>query len=141
MGKIFNKELDKDYKKDGLFKRIKNIEAKSGEQLHVIKDQEGKPLKEFKNIGKNKTQKAIDEISQKKKNDEANKLLLEFRKIDETFDNAELVCRKTDGTKYDVNRFSLPLKFIEIIYNYKITPNEAIEKPAESKDLINKLTL
>ena len=67
LDKIFNKELDKDYKKAGLFKRIKNIEAKSGEQLHVIKDQEGKPLKEFKNIGKNKTQKAIDEISQKKK--------------------------------------------------------------------------
>ena len=68
-------------------------------------------------------------------------MLLEFRKIDETFDNAELVCRKTDGTKYDFNRFSLLLKFIEIIYNYKITPNEAIEKQAESKDLINKLTL
>ena len=69
------------------------------------------------------------------------KLLSEFKKIDETLDNVELVCTKTDGTKYDFNRFSLPLKFIEIIYNYKITPNEAIEKPAESKDLINKLTL
>ena len=35
--------------------------------------------------------------------------------------------------------FSLPLKFIEKIYNYKITPNEAIEKQAEFKKLINKL--
>ena len=58
------------------------------------------------------------------------KLLSEFKKIDETLDNVELVCTKTDGTKYDFNCFSLPLKFIEKIYNYKITPNEAIEKQA-----------
>ena len=112
----------------------------------MIKDQEEKPFEELKNIAKNKTQKANDEISKKKKkkkkkkkNDEGNKLLFEFRKIDETIDNAGLVCTKTDGTKYDFNRFSLPLKFIENIYNYKITPNEAIEKQAELKDLINKL--
>ena len=42
-----------------------------------------------------------------------NELLSKFRKIDETLDNAELVCTKTDGTKYDFNRFLLPLKFIE----------------------------
>ena len=59
--------LDKDDKKEGLFKKLKNIEDKSGEQLQVIKDQEEKPFKELKNIGKNKTQKAIDEIKKKKK--------------------------------------------------------------------------
>ena len=48
-----------------------------------------------------------------KKNEEANKLLSEFKKIDETLANAELVCTKTDGTKYDFNHFSLRLKFIE----------------------------
>ena len=47
-----------------------------------------------------------------KKNDEANKLLSEFKKIDETLDNAELFCKKTDGTKYDFNRFLFLLKFI-----------------------------
>ena len=31
-----------------------------------------------------------------------------------------------------------PLKIIEQIYNYKITLNEAIEKQAELKELINK---
>ena len=45
-----------------------------------------------------------------KKNDEANKLEL-----------VELVCTKTDGTKYGLNRFSLPLKFIKKIHNYEIT--------------------
>ena len=74
-----------------------------------------------------------------KKNDEANNLLSEFKKIDETLDNAELVCTKTDGAKYDFNCSSFPLKFIEKIYKYEITLDEAIEKQAELKELINKL--
>ena len=119
-----------------MFKRLENIKYKNEEQLQAIKDQGEKQLKELKNIDKNKTLKAIDEIS--KKNDEANKLLFEFKKIDEILDNAELVCTKTDGTKYDFNRFSLPLKFIEKIYKYEITLDEAIEKQVELKEL-NKL--
>ena len=60
-----------------------------------------------------------------KKNAEANRILLDIKKIDETLDNAELVCTKTDGTKYDFNRFLFPLKFIEKIHNYEITLDEA----------------
>ena len=56
-----------------------------------------------------------------KKKDETNKLLSEFRKIDETLDNAELVCTKTDGTKYDFNRFLFSLRFIEKSHNYENT--------------------
>ena len=40
-------------------------------------------------------------------------MLLDIKKIDERLDDAELVCTKTDGTKYDFNRFLFPLKFIE----------------------------
>ena len=94
MGKIFNKGLDKDDKKEGLFKRLENIKDKNEEQLQAIKDQGEKQLKELKNIDKNKTLKAIDEIS--KKNNEANKLLFEFEKTDK-----RLVCTKTDGAKYN----------------------------------------
>ena len=137
LGKIFNKWLEKDDKKEGLFKRLENIKDKNDEQLQAIKDQGEKQLKEIKDIDKNKTLKAIDEIS--KKNDEANKLLSEFKKIDEILDNAELVCTKTDETKYDINRFSLPLKCIEKIDKYEITLDEAIEKQAKLKELINKL--
>ena len=46
---------------------------------------------------------------------------------------------KTDGTKYDFNRFSLLLKFIAKIHNYEITLNEAIEDQTKLKILINKL--
>ena len=62
-----------------------------------------------------------------------------FWKLDGELKNVELVCTKIDGTKYDFNRFSLPLKFIGKIYNYEITLNEAIEKQAKLKELINKL--
>ena len=81
--------------------------------MQVIKDQGEKQLKELKNIEKNKMLKAINEISKKKNKNKASKLLSKFRKWDETLDNVELVCTRTDGTKYDFNRFSLPLKFIE----------------------------
>ena len=74
-----------------------------------------------------------------KKNDEANKWLSEFKNRDETLDNAELVCAKTDGTKYDFNRFLFPLKFIEKIHNYEITPDEAMEDQQKLENLISRL--
>ena len=82
LGKIFNKGLSKDDKKEGLFKRLENIKDKNEEQLQATKDQGEKQLKELKNIDKSNTLNAIVEISTKI--DEANKLLSEFRKIDET---------------------------------------------------------
>ena len=111
LGKIFNKGLSEEDKKEGLLKNLENIKNKNEELLQVIKDQGGKQLQELKNIDESKMLEVIDKIS--KKNDEANKLLPEFRKIDKTLENAGLVCTKTDNkTKYDFNRFSLLLKFI-----------------------------
>ena len=136
-GKIFNKRLDENDQKWGLFKRLENIQDKNEEQLQAINDQGEKQLKELKNIDTSRTLKAIGKIT--KKNDEANKLLSEFKKIDETLDNAELVCTKTDGTKYDFNRFLFPLKFIEKIHNYEITLDEARNYQTELRILINKL--
>ena len=123
LGKIFNKGLSKDDKKEGLFKRLENIKDKNEEQLQAIKDQGEKQLKELKNIDNSKKLKAIGEVSIK--NDEAIKLLSEFRKIDETLNNTELVCTKTGGTKYDFDCCLFPLKFIEKIHNYQIPLDEA----------------
>ena len=117
-------------KKEGILKRLKKILDKNEQQLQVIKDQGGKQLEQLKNIDKSKTLEIIDKIS--KKNYEANELLLEFKKIDKTLENADFVCTKTDNkTKYDFNRFSLPLRFIEKIHNYEITLDEAINDQAE----------
>ena len=86
LGKVFNKGLDKDDKKEGLFKRLKNIKDKNEEQLQAIKDQGETQLKELKNVDKNKTLKVIDEII--RKGEELYKLLSEFKKIDKRLDNA-----------------------------------------------------
>ena len=39
LGKIFNRGLSEDDKKEGLFKRLENIKDKNEEQLKVLKDQ------------------------------------------------------------------------------------------------------
>ena len=41
MGNIFNKELKEEDKKEGLLKRLKNIEDKNEEQLKAIKNKSG----------------------------------------------------------------------------------------------------
>ena len=63
----------------------------------------------------------------------------EFIKLDGALENVRLVCTKTDGTKYDFNRFSLPLKLIAKIHNYEIIRDEAIVDQTKLKILINKL--
>ena len=44
LGQVLNKGLDLDERKEGLLKRLKNIEDKNEEQLEVIRDQEEKQL-------------------------------------------------------------------------------------------------
>ena len=60
-------------------------------------------------------------------------------KIDETLDNAELVCTKTYGTKYNFNIFAFPLKFIEKIHSYQITLDEAMDHQEKLEKLISRL--
>ena len=74
LGKIFNKGLSKDDKKEGLFKRLENIKDKNEEQLKVLNDQlEKQPIvSKFKNPDFNnvsfrdlldhKSMKVFDEI-------------------------------------------------------------------------------
>ena len=51
MGKIFNKGSDEEKdKKEGLLKRLKNIDGKNEKQLKAIEDHRKKQLEEIKNI-------------------------------------------------------------------------------------------
>ena len=125
-------------KKEGLLKRLEIIKNTSLIQLQAIKDRREQQLRELKKIDKSNTLIAIDEI--RRKNDEANKMLLDIKKIDAELDNVELICTKTVETKFnDFNRFMLPLKFINKSYNHEITLHEAIEDQINLKILINKL--
>ena len=121
-----------------MFKRLENIKSKKEEPLQVIKSQGEKQLKELKIIDKNKILEITDESSNKK-NAESNKLVPRFIELDETLEKVDLVCTKTDGTKYDFNRSLLPLKFIAKIYHYKITLDKAIQDQTKLGVSINKL--
>ena len=44
---------------------------------------------------------------------------------------------KTDGTKYNFNAFTLPLKLVEKIYSYEITLDEA----KDNQDKLEKLKI
>ena len=50
LGKVFNKGLSEEDKKQGFFKRLKNSEDKNEEKLKAIEDQGKEQLEEIKNI-------------------------------------------------------------------------------------------
>ena len=52
LGKIFNKALSESGKKEGLLKKLKNIERENEEQLKAIESQEEKKLNEINDWGK-----------------------------------------------------------------------------------------
>ena len=103
MGKTFNKGLDKDDQKEGLFKKRKNIEDKredqSKKQFDAIKNM-NISSKQLKTIGFSSTL-----------SDEAKNSMNEIKTIDDWLDNAQLVCIENDGiTKYDFSNFTFPSK-------------------------------
>ena len=75
LGKVFNKALDESDKKEGLLKRLKNIEGKNEQQLQAIKDQGKKQLDVIERQKEN-TPKIIGE----------NKILYLKNKIDKFFE-------------------------------------------------------
>ena len=138
LGEIFNKVLDKDDKKEGLFKRLENITNKNEEQLQAIKAQGEEQFKKLKNIEESKTLKVINGLA--KKMIKQIKYYLTLKKNDE-LDTAELFCTKTDETKYDFDRFSSPFKFVAKIYNYEITLEEAMDNKKKLENVISKLKI
>ena len=139
LGKIFNKGLSEEDRKEGLFKRIKNIEGKNEKQLKAIEDQGKRQLEEIKNINIGskplKTSSFFSAISEK-----AKQLMNEIKVIDDWLETAQCICTKTDGkTKYDFNKFVLPLKFATKIYGHDLTLQEAEDDQQKLKILINKL--
>ena len=140
LGKIFNKGLSEEDKKEGLLKKLKNIEGKNEEQLKAIEDQGKKQLEEIKNIDvSSKPLKTISFFSSI--SEEAKELMNKIKVIDDWLETAQLICTKTDEkTKYDFSKFTFPLKFASKIYNYDLTLQKAQDNQQELKILINKLS-
>ena len=105
LGRVFNELLEVKEKKEGLFKRLKNIEGKSEEQLPAIEDEEKKQLDAIKdiNIG-SKPLRTISFFSLI--NEKAKKLMEKIMIINDWLDPAQLICTKNDRkTKYDFRKF------------------------------------
>ena len=131
LGKIFKKGLSKEDKKEGLLKRLKNIDEKNNTAI----EQRKKQLEEIKDSKLLKTISSFSTISEK-----AKKLIDNIKKTDGWFENAQLFCTNTDGkTKYEFNKFMLSLKFTMKIHHYNLTLQKAKDDQQKLQILINKL--
>ena len=66
--------------------------------------------------------------------------MIDIKQLDDWFDNAQLVCTKTDGIKkYDLSSFTFPLKFASKISNKNFMLQKAEDNQQELEILMNKL--
>ena len=113
LGKIFNKGLDKDDKKEGLFKRLKNIEDKNEKQLKAIEDKNEKQLDT-----NSKSLKSISYFSQL--STKAKELFEKIKKEKNDIDPEKFVCVKTDGTIFNFSKFKNSIDLALNIYMQKM---------------------
>ena len=132
LGKIFNKGLDKDDKKEGLFKRLKNIEDKNEKQLKAIEDKNEKQLDT-----NSKSLKSISYFSQL--STKAKELFEKIKKEKNDIDPEKFVCVKTDGTIFNFNKFQNSVDFALNIYRDKNLLKDVENKQYDTKLLLNKL--
>ena len=122
LGKVFNKELDESDKKEGLLKRLENIEGKDEELLKTIKDQGEKQLQ----ILTKKSNKEVDykNVSFKDKLDsESKRAYNEIKEQSEKINYTKLVCIVCLLNQYNFTIF-LDLTFAESIYDGSILLKE-----------------
>ena len=139
LGKIFNKALDEDNKKEGLFKRLKNIE---NVRKKLIRGDDNKsiystPRSEFDSkddIDKDKKKQQNNNIDTKSRNvfdylkslsQEAKKLMDEIEEADDGIDKYKLAFIGSNRERFNFNIFRMPLDFSSTIYNGKISSKEA----------------
>ena len=136
LGKIFNKGLDKDDKKEGLFKRLKNIE---NAQKNLIRDDDNEsiyytPRSEFDDKDDKDKKQQTNNIDTKPPNvfnylkslsPEAKDLMNEIEDNDDDMYINKLAFIGSDREKFNFNTFDMPLNFLSDIYNGKISLKEA----------------
>ena len=125
LGKIFNKGLDKDDQKEGLFKRLKNIEDKNEELLKA----------------KNKTEniKEVTDFVDQPLSLEAKELIEEIRAIQEDVDYRKLKIRGGNNTDYDFSDYKTCKELFKGLYCKKITIEEAEREQDEFNAIIGVL--
>ena len=136
LGKIFNKGLDKDDKKEGLFKRLKNIE---NAQKNLIRDDDNEsiyytPRSEFDDKDDKDKKQQTNNIDTKPPNifnylkglsQEANDLMDKIEDAGDDIDDDKCLFIGSNKEKFNFNTFRKPLNFISAISNGDISLNNA----------------
>ena len=143
LGRVFNKGMNKEEKKEEILKRLKNIEEKSGKQLKAIED-----LGEKINIlSRYKIKPSLLKSIYSKEvkngridNDEAKKVfkILEDIEGSET-DYSKLVYKSGDNKYFDFAKFGSLSSFYLRLMNSRIGVDLAKLKMKEFKDQIDRL--
>ena len=102
LGKIFNKGLSEEDKKEGLLKKLKNIEDKNEQMLKI----------------KNKTEniKEVTDIVKKPFTLEAKALIEEIRTIQKDVDYRKLIIREGNNVTYDFSNYKTFKKLFRDLY-------------------------
>ena len=140
LGKVFNKGLDKDDRKEGLFNRLKNIE---NAQKNLIRDDDNENIyytsrsefdgKDDEDIGL-KPLNVFDYLNSPSQ--EAKDLMDEIKDADDVIDKYRLVFISSNREKFSFNSFRMPLNFLSAIYDGEISLKEA---EFLQKDLYNEI--
>ena len=132
-GKTFNKALSKHDKKEGLFKRLKNIE---NAQKKLIRDSDNESiyctprLQLDDKYDKDKKQKQNNNIDTKPPNvfdylkslsHEAKDLMDEIEEVNDDIDIHKFVFIGSNKEKFNFNTFRMPLHFLSAISNGEIS--------------------
>ena len=133
LGKVFTKGLEKEEdKKEGLFKRPKNIENKNKEQLKAIEDHGKKQLD-----ADSKSLKSVSYFSQL--STKAKELFEKIKKEKNDIDPQKCVFVKTDGSIFNFNKFKNSIDLTWNIYRDKNLLKDGQSKQYDIKILLNKL--
>ena len=129
MCRTFNNEMNKEDKKEGLLKRLKNIEDKSGKQLKAIEDQEEKTNTHTRYKIKPLPLKSIysQAVKDKRINNSEAKIVFKILADIEgsKIDYSKLVYRSRYNKYFDFARFGSLSRFYLSLMNNRIGINLA----------------
>ena len=111
LGKMFNKGLSEDDKKEGLLKKLKNVEDKNEQLLKI----------------KNKTEniKEVTDFVKELLSPEAKVLFEEIRDIQKNVDYKKLIIRRGNKVTYDFSSYKTFNESYSDLYYKKMTINDA----------------
>ena len=134
MVKPLNKGLDESDKKEGLLKRLKNIEGKNEQQLEAIKDQGEGQLEAISSYNATKIDQKKKEIEfNNKKNQEAKEIVDDVNKIIRENKYKKFACSHSNETLYNFNTFSDIKQLGNDIFNGNVSIKEVKDDQDEMK--------